>query len=105
MIKIISKITEPVLVLPCGLGELDHWRHLPERVEKIMTTVNEVAATLVTVSNELAKARGEIIAKLDELTLALVDVKLPPEAETALSELIAQAQALDDIVPDVEPTA
>ena len=102
MIKM--KITEPVIVLPCGFGAMDHWRHLPERVEKIMTTVNEVAATLITISNELAKARGEIIAKLDELTLALIDVKLPPEAETALSELIAQAQALDDIVPDVEPT-
>jgi len=65
-----------------------------------MTTVNEVAATLVSVSNELAKARGEILGKIDELTAALANVSLPPEAEAALTELAAQAQALDDIVPD-----
>lgn len=103
MIKIVSEITEPVLVLPCGLGELDRWRHLPERVETIMTTVNEVAATLVTLSNELAKARVEIVAKIDELTAALANVTLPPEAEQALADLAAQAQALDDIVPDAPP--
>lgn len=103
MIKIISKITEPALVLPCGLGELDQWRHVPATLDKIMTQLNELAATLITVDNQLTKAKGEIIAKLDELSAALADTALSPEAEEALASLTAQAQALDDIVPDVEP--
>jgi len=97
------EITGPLLLLPVGDFDIEKWRHLPDRIELLMTTVNEVAATLVTISNELAKARGEILAKIDALTASLANVELPAEAETALAQLAAQAQALDDIVPDVEP--
>jgi hypothetical protein len=73
---------------------------LPLTLEKIMTTLNELAATLLTVQNQLTKAQAEIISKIQALQDALANVALPPEAEDALAALVAQAQSLDDIVPD-----
>jgi hypothetical protein len=98
------EITEPLVVLPMGLVDISKWQHIPENLENIMTQLNELAATLITVDNQLTKAKGEILAKIDALIAALGDVALPAEAEAALTALAAQAQVLDDIVPDAPPT-
>ncbi len=100
--KITIDTQTPIIVLPVGDGDLSKWVHLPNRVENVMTQLNELAATLVSVDNQLTKAKAEILAKIDALQLALANIALTPEADAALAALTAQAQALDDIVPDAE---
>lgn len=74
---------------------------LPENVEKIMTTVTELAVTLTTIGDQLLKAKTEILQKISDLEAAVANTVLPPAAEDALAALKASAQSLDDIVPDV----
>lgn len=71
--------------------------------EEVMTQVNEVAAVLTKVNEQLAKAKGEIVGKIDALNAALnsANVSLPADAQVALDSLTAMSQSLDDIVPDV----
>lgn len=75
------------------------WQFEDELMAKLSDLQNELEA----VNAQLSKAIGEINGKIDELADALDNVDLPEEAETALAELKAKAQALDDIVPDAEP--
>jgi len=71
--------------------------------EDILMKVSELTAAVVSLSDQLTKAQGEILGTIDALEAALVDVELPDEAVTALEGLRVGAQALDDIVPDVIP--
>lgn len=77
--------------------------NLPKTLEKIMTTLVQLTDTLVAIQSQLVKAQAEIVSKIDELSDALVNVSLPPEAEVALANLKLQAVALDNIVPDAIP--
>lgn len=59
-------------------------------------TVNAVVA-------QLGKAKAELLEKIADLQLQLDDAKVADVVD--LSELVAVAQALDDIVPDAEEPA
>jgi len=72
-------------------------------IGEIMTQVNDLAASLDAVNAQLAKARDEIVAQVAALQEALQNVALPEAAETALANLAATAQALDDLNPDPAP--
>lgn len=65
--------------------------------------LNELAVTLTAVLDQLTKAKAEILGKISDLEAALVNVELPEDAQVALAALVVKAQALDDVVPDVEP--
>lgn len=78
---------------------------LPLTLENIMTTLNQLTASLVAIQSSLVKARTEILGKIQELQDAITNVSIPAEAEQILADLVEQAQALDNIVPDqVDPT-
>ena len=73
---------------------------------RTMVTVNELAASLKTINEQLAKSKSEIVARVDALENALKNTEIPAEAQEALDELRGTAQALDDLNPDapaVEP--
>jgi Skp family chaperone for outer membrane proteins len=63
-----------------------------------MTSLNDLASALTAVDAKLTEAQTNILAKLKELEDALKEVQLPADAEKALSDLQAEAQALDSIV-------
>lgn len=63
--------------------------------------LSELSGELVAVVNQVTKVREEVLARIDELEDALLDVTLPDEAESALAALRAGIQGLDDINPDV----
>lgn len=85
--------------VPATLSDLDGLE------ERIMMKVSEIQAQLDAVGAQLTKAKDEILAKIAALEAALGDADVPAEAEAALEALKAQAQALDDIVPDAPPPA
>lgn len=70
----------------------------------VMAKLSDLVQTLTDVKTELDKAKGEIVAKIDDLVSQLQNVELSPEATAALDALKGSAQALDDIVPDAVPT-
>jgi len=55
-------------------------------------TINAVVA-------QLGKAKGEIISKIADLQIQLDDANVADKVD--ITELVAAAQSLDDIVPDV----
>lgn len=63
--------------------------------------MSEIDDVLNQVTGQLAKAKTEIVGKIDELQ-AQVAAGQPPSADT-LNALRTAAQALDDIVVDVVP--
>ena len=69
----------------------------------LMTKVSEVEGLVVGVTEQLAKASGEILDAIAKLQGELADAELPAGAVAALADLAAKAQALDDIVPDAPP--
>ena len=54
--------------------------------------------TIDAVVSQLAKAKGEIVSKIADLQIQLDDANVADVVD--VSELVAAAQALDDIVPD-----
>jgi ABC-type transporter Mla subunit MlaD len=80
-------------------------QHVLRAIHKLqeLVTMNhaELLAGLNTVTTQLVKANGEIQAKLAALQAA-VDAadNVPQPIVDALAALTADAQALDDIVPD-----
>jgi hypothetical protein len=64
--------------------------------------LSELSGLLNDVLAQLAKAKAEILDKIESLETALADVELPQDAQDALAALVAKAQALDDVVPDPE---
>ncbi len=86
------------------------WRKLSREHEEILMKLSEVGEFVGLVGTQLAKAKTEIMAKqdsllarIDELEAALANQDLSPEVTMALDALKAEAQALDDIVPDSVP--
>lgn len=76
-------------------------------LEQIMTTQNEIATTLEGVTAQIAKIGTEttsLLNKVDELVAALAAAgNATPEVEAAVAALQAQAQVVDDLVPDAQP--
>jgi chromosome segregation ATPase len=67
---------------------------------ELMAKLNELAAQLVALNDQVNKARTEVLAKLLDLEAQLSNVDLPAEAQAALDALKASVQAVDDVVPD-----
>jgi hypothetical protein len=64
--------------------------------------MSELANVLTGISAQLTKAKDEIVKKIADLETALATAGgIPEDAQVALDALKAQAQVLDDIVPDV----
>lgn len=56
---------------------------------------------LLSINDELIKAKGEIVAKIGDLETAVANAgQVTPEVQEALDAVKASAQALDDVVPD-----
>lgn len=71
--------------------------------KEILMKLSELSSAVADVSAQLTKVRGEILDKITALENALINVELPEEAVAAINALRTDAQALDDIVPDVVP--
>lgn len=70
----------------------------------IMSTqdaVDAVVAQLRKARTEIENAKAELLSKIADLAIQLDDAKVADQVD--VSELVAVAQALDDIVPDTEP--
>lgn len=66
-----------------------------------MATQAELAAQLTAIRDQLAKASGEIQARVAALEAAIVAAgNSTPEVDAALDSVRAIAQALDDLNPD-----
>ena len=79
--------------------------NLNERLKKIMASQADEAAALTAIRDQLSKAAGEIVAKIQALTDAVAAAgATSPEVDAATADLKAAAQALDDIVPDAPTT-
>ena|SRR5438876_8251875 len=78
------------------------------QLEKIMQSQAQLAADLATVKDQVVKIGTEtrtLLDKIDTLTAAVVNAgNTTPEVDTALADLKAQAQIVDDLVPDAAPT-
>ncbi len=71
---------------------------------RIEMKLEELSAALLTVSNQMAKAKDEILTRIAELEAAVGNAgELPPEVVDAVNAVIGAAQQLDDIVPDAPP--
>lgn len=71
--------------------------------EVILMKLNDLATQLNGLAMQLNKAAAEILGKIADLETALYATDVPEDAAAAIEALKAQAQALDDIVPDVAP--
>lgn len=74
------------------------------RLESMMGAVSEALAG---VSDQLAKAKTEIVGRITDLETQLANGgPLSPEDQAAIDAVKSAAQALDDVIPDapVEPT-
>ena len=73
-------------------------------LEQIMTTQTEIATTLEGVTAQLAKIGAEtltLLNRIEDLTAAVAAAgAATPEVEAAVAALQAQAQIVDDLVPD-----
>lgn len=69
--------------------------------EAIAMKLDELSVSLLTIKDQLIKARTEILDKITALETTLANVELPADAQEALTNLVGTAQTLDDIVPDV----
>lgn len=87
------------------VDEMKLLKRLELLIGKVMTTVNELAAQLNLVNEQLNKAKVEIISQVQALEDALRNgnIELPQEAQDALNAVVATAKALDDLNPDQEP--
>jgi ACT domain-containing protein len=68
--------------------------------EDLSMKLSELSGLLNDVLAQLAKAKLEILDKIESLETALSDVDLPEDAVVALAALVEKTQALDDVVPD-----
>lgn len=80
------------------------------QLNEINMKLRDVISQLESNHEQFQKAKGEIVAKLtnlensiEELKQALEDVELTPEQQAAVDQVAADAQALDDIIPDEPP--
>lgn len=76
-----------------------------ERLDSIMATQAQLEASLGQVGDQLDKAKGEITAAIDQLKTEVQNAgNSTPGVDAAMARLSAAAQALDDVVPDTNPT-
>ncbi len=89
--------------------KVDFYLHFADPViksllEKLMSTQEELAASLAQVSEQVAKIGTEtstLVQKVDDLTAALAAAgNTTPEVDAALAALQAQVTVVDDLVPD-----
>ena len=78
------------------------------KLEKIMTTQVEGVVEIQAVKEQVTKIGTEtstLLTKIEELTQAIENAgkDLSPEVQQALDDLKAQAQIVDDLVPDAAP--
>jgi uncharacterized protein YoxC len=74
-----------------------------------MATKDELVTSLTSVNESLTKISAEttsLVEKVQELEerLANVDVQIPDDVMTLVSDLRARVQAVDDLVTDTAPT-
>lgn len=62
-----------------------------------MTKLSELDEALVALKDQLTVAKDDILVRISELEATLADIPLTPEAEAALAELRASADAIDAI--------
>lgn len=74
-------------------------QRIEAKLEAANVKLSDIAGEVKAVSDQLAKAQAEIVAKITDLETALANVELPPEAVEAIAALKTSAQGLDDIVP------
>lgn len=75
-----------------------------ETVKRLEKKMGAVADALAGVKDQLAKAQAEITGKISDLETQLNSKGvLDADDQAAIDALKTQAQALDDIVPDVPP--
>lgn len=70
------------------------------KLEELKMDISEVAAAVDAITTQVVKAKDEITTRIAELEAALGNTALPAEAVTALDNLKAAVQAVDDINPD-----
>lgn len=68
--------------------------------ERLTVKVSELLPKLTALDTHLDKVKAEILAEIKRLNDALSDTEIPADAATALDNLEAKAQSIDDIVPD-----
>ena len=71
-----------------------------------MATQAEVIIQLQAVTSQVAKIGTEtstLLVKIDELLAQVANAPATPELTAAVDALKAQAQVVDDLVPDVPP--
>ena len=79
---------------------------LTTKMETIMATQEELAASLGAVKDQLTKASAEITTRIGALSDALTAAgNTTPAVDAALASVQAIAQILDDINPDAAPAA
>jgi hypothetical protein len=88
-----------------GLAKLIDGLFRDDNFERRMEMkLEELSAQLLTVSNQMTKARDEILGKIAELEVAVGNAQeLPQEVVDAVAAVVGAAQQLDDIVPDLPP--
>ena len=107
------RIKIEIVGLAEALGEL---KALNRKVDRIMATQAEITKTLKDVLAQQQKTAGEIAGlqtatndlkqKITDLEKVIADGTVTPELEEAVAAVKAQAQVVDDAIPDVpvEPT-
>jgi len=77
---------------------------LTQKADSIMLTQSQLAATLTELGVQLRKVAAEtttLLEKVAALTQAVADAgSTTPEVDAALADVQAQAQVVDDLVPD-----
>jgi len=78
------------------------------KLDEIMTTQTEAAVEIAEVTAKVAKIGTEtstLLAKIQELIDQINNAgqDISPEVQQAITDLQAQAQIVDDLVPDVQP--
>jgi division protein CdvB (Snf7/Vps24/ESCRT-III family) len=69
-------------------------------IERIIMNQAEELAALKGLTTQLGKVNDEIQAKIKALQDAVTNGEVSPEIASAVTDLTAAAQKLDDIVPD-----
>ena len=73
-------------------------------LKQIKMEQSEFALQLTALKEQAAKAKAEIIKKIDDLGAALESADdVTPEVQAAFDALKAEVQGIDNIVPDAEP--
>jgi len=78
------------------------------KLDEIMTTQTEAAVEIAEVTAKVTKIGTEtstLLAKIQELIDQINNAgqDISPEVQQAITDLQAQAQIVDDLVPDVQP--